>query len=74
VGKIKNLLSLPLHKGNKMNRKVKFLQDYFVTIDENLRWYLILIETDEDDLPVRTFIIKMPEPDGRFKIYPYIKN
>ena len=55
-------------------KKRKFRQEFYITNEENFQWFLILIEVDERDLPIKTYIIKMPEPDARFTIYPYIKN
>jgi hypothetical protein len=57
---------------NKMKRK--FRQEYFIIDGDSLKWFLILIECDESDTPLQTYIIKVPETDGRFKLYPYIIN
>jgi hypothetical protein len=57
-----------------MEKKRKFRQEFYITNEENFQWFLILIEVDERDFPIKTYIIKMPQPDGRFTIYPNIKN
>jgi hypothetical protein len=59
---------------NQNKNKTKFRQEYYITNEESLQWFLILIEVDENDLPLKTYIIRMPEPDSRFTIYPNIKN
>lgn len=57
-----------------MNKKTKFRQEYYITNENTMIWYLILIEVDENDLPIQSYFIRMPEPEGRFKIYPHLKN
>lgn len=58
----------------KSQKKRKFCQEIFIMDVEKFECYLILIEFDDDDLPIRTFILDLPKLDERFKIYPYLKN
>jgi len=46
----------------------------YITNEESMIWFLLLIEVDEKDIPLRTYIIPMPKPDKNCRIYPYIKN
>ena len=55
-------------------KKRKFRQEYFIMDVEKFECYLILIEFDDNDLPIRTYLLEMPQIDERFKIYPYFKN
>lgn len=57
-----------------MERKRKFRQESFITNAGDFDCYLVLIEYDENDLPIKTYLLEMPLVDGRFKIYPYLKN
>jgi hypothetical protein len=57
-----------------MEKKRKYRQEYYITNENSMIWYLILIEVDEFDLPIQSFFIRLPESDPRFKIYPHIKN
>jgi hypothetical protein len=57
-----------------MEKKRKFRQEYFITNMESFEWYLIVIELNEADMPINSYIIRIPQTDERFKIYPYIKN
>jgi hypothetical protein len=54
--------------------KVRFRQEIYITNEETMIWFLILIEVDERDIPLKTYIIQMPQPDKHCKIYPDIKN
>jgi hypothetical protein len=54
--------------------KQRFRQEIYITNTETMIWFLILIEVDIKDIPLRIYIIPLPELDHRFKIYPYIKN
>lgn len=60
--------------GSNNNKKRRFRQEYFITDAESIECFLILIEFDDNDLPIRTYILEMPLVDERFKIYPYFKN
>jgi len=55
------------------NKKIKFYQEYFNVDYENPVYYMILIEC-EYDIPVNTYVIRIPTLDLRFKINPYILN
>lgn len=69
----KNRTSSATHR-QIMDRRRRFRQDYFITNQESMIWFLIIIEIDEHDFPIQSFFIRLPETDPRFKIYPYIKN
>lgn len=56
-----------------MKGKRRFYQEYFRANFEADDYHLILIECI-DDVPIRTYIIKIPKIDVRFSINPYILN
>lgn len=60
--------------GHIMEKKRKFRQEYYITNEEAMIWYLCIIETDENDIPLNSFYIRIPVTDQRFKIYPHIIN
>lgn len=54
--------------------KRRFRHEMYITNENTMIWYMLLIEVDMKDTPLRTYIIPMPQPDHRFKICPYNKN
>lgn len=58
-----------------MENKRRFRQELYITnIDESFEWYLIIIEVNEFEVPLDSFIVKIPVQDKRFRIYPYLSN
>jgi len=56
-----------------LKRKIKFRQEYLALDYDGNDVYLLLVEL-EYDIPIRTFIVKVPKPDLRFTIYPFKQN
>lgn len=59
--------------GSNMKKKIDYYQAYFNVGFQNTDYYLILIEA-ENEVPIRSYVIKIPQLDIRFSMNPYILN
>lgn len=66
------LLSLPNIIGN-MENKIRIMQQYIWTDFDKADEYLIIIEL-ENDVPMATYMTKLPKPFTLFPLNLYIKN
>lgn len=56
-----------------MNKKRIYLQEYFRIDYKSQDHYLVIIEI-EGDLPITSFIVKLPKIYPQFSITPYLAN
>jgi hypothetical protein len=47
---------------------------FYITDVESFEWYFIIFEVDDRNVPLNAFIVKVPQTDAKFKIYPYLFN
>ena len=59
--------------GSDMNKKINYYPSLFTVGFQNTDAYVILIEA-VNEIPIRSFVIKIPQNDIRFSMNPYILN
>lgn len=59
--------------GNKMNKKINYSQSILTVGFQNTDAYIILIK-GVNEIPIRSYVIKIPQLDILFSMNPYILN
>ena len=67
-------LLLSSHKGLCVKSTKKFRHEVYITDTQFFEWYFIIMEVDEQNVPINAIIVKVPNFNNRFKIYPYVLN
>lgn len=66
-------LSLPIHMGSDMNKKINYYPSLFTVSFQNTDVYVILIEA-VNEIPIRSYVMKITQTDIRFSMNSYTFN